>query len=74
MHVYMGMGNLVNMAMCICTCVGVCICVLCVDMYMCMNMIVSCMSTYVHILHLYVLYDYVQRCEGTVSVELNYIN
>ena len=29
---------------------------------------------YVHILHLYVRYDYVQRCEDTVSVELRYIN
>ena len=27
-----------------------------------------------HILHLYVCYDYVQRCEDTVSVELRYIN
>ena len=27
-----------------------------------------------HILHLYVRYDYVQRCEDTVSVELRYIN
>ena len=27
-----------------------------------------------HILHLYVLCDYVQRCEGTISVELRYIN
>ena len=26
-----------------------------------------------HILHLYVRYDYVQRCEDTVSVELRYI-
>ena len=25
-----------------------------------------------HILHLYVRYDYVQRCEDTVSVELRY--
>ena len=31
-------------------------------------------SSYVHILHLYVRYDYVQRCEDTVSVELHYIN
>ena len=31
-------------------------------------------SSYVHILHLYVRYDYVQRCEDTVSVELRYIN
>ena len=30
--------------------------------------------SYVHILHLYVLYYYVQRCEDTVSVELRYIN
>ena len=26
-----------------------------------------------HILHLYVRYDYVQRCEDTISVELRYI-
>ena len=45
----------------------------CVDMYMCIYMIVSCRS-YEHILHLYVRYDYVQRCEDTVSVELRYIN
>ena len=31
-------------------------------------------SSYVHMLHLYVCYDYVQRCEDTVSVELRYIN
>ena len=30
--------------------------------------------TYLHILHLYARYDYVQRCEDTVSVELRYIN
>ena len=29
---------------------------------------------YVHVLHLYVSYDYVQRCEDTVSVELSYVN
>ena len=29
---------------------------------------------YVHIMRLYVLYDYVQCCEDTVSVELCYIN
>ena len=29
---------------------------------------------YVYILRLYVLYEYVQRCEDTVSVELRYIN
>ena len=33
---------------------------------MCMNMIVL----YVHILHFYVLYDYVQCCEDTVCVPL----
>ena len=27
----------------------------------------------VHILHLYVRYDYVQRCEDTTGVELRYI-
>ena len=43
---------------------------LCVDMYMFMDMIVSCVCS----LHLYVRYDYVQRCEDTVSVELRYIN
>ena len=41
---------------------------------MCMNMIVSCKFIYVHILHLYVLFDYVQCCEDTTSVELRYIN
>ena len=30
--------------------------------------------SYVHILHLYVRYDYVQPCEDSVSVELRYIN
>ena len=29
---------------------------------------------YVHILHLNVHYEYVQRCEDTVSVKLRYIN
>ena len=52
----------------ICTCDGVC-----VDMYMCIYMIVP-RKYIVHILHLYVHYDYVQRCEDTVSVELRYIN
>ena len=49
---------------------------LCVDMCMCMNMIVSCMfiCSYVHILHLYVRFDYVKRCEDTISVDLRYIN
>ena len=42
----------------------------CVDMYMCIYMIVSRKV----ILHLYVRYDYVQRYEDTVSVELRYIN
>ena len=45
----------------------------CVDMYICVFMIVS-RKVIVHILHLYVRYDYVQRCEDTVSVELCYIN
>ena len=45
---------------------------LCVDMYMCMDTIVSCMSIRAHIA--FVRYDYVQRCEGTISVELRYIN
>ena len=44
---------------------------LCVDMCMCMNMIFYVRS-YVHILHSHVRYDYVQRCEDTVSVELRY--
>ena len=39
---------------------------------MCMNMLHVC--SYVHILHLYVLYDDVQRCEDTVSIKLHYIN
>ena len=30
--------------------------------------------SYVHILHLYVCCDYVQRCEDTVSVELCFTN
>ena len=34
----------------------------------------SDVSQHVHILCLYVLYDYVQRCEDTVSIELHYIN
>ena len=46
---------------------------LCVDMYMCIYIIVH-VSSYVHILHLYVRNDHVQRCEDTVSVELRYIN
>ena len=52
----------------ICTCDGVC-----VDMYMCIYMIVPCKYIRAHI-DLYVRYDYVQRCEETVSVELRYIN
>ena len=46
-----------------------------VDMYMCMDVIVSCMFICAHIA-LYVCYDYVQHCacEDTVSVELHYIN
>ena len=39
---------------------------------MCMNVFHVC--SYVHELHLYVLYDYVQRCEDTVIVELRYVN
>ena len=46
---------------------------LCADMYMCMDMIVSCMFICVH-MHLYVRYDYAHRCEDTVSVELRCIN
>ena len=45
----------------------------CVDMYMCIYMIVSRKVIRAHI-HLYVRYDCVQRCEDTVSVELRYIN
>ena len=48
-----------------------CICI-CVDMYMCMNMFHAC--PYVYIYCVYILYDYVQRCGDTVSVELRYIN
>ena len=44
----------------------------CVDMHICMNVFHVC--SYVHISHLYVLNDYVQRCEDTVSVKLRYIN
>ena len=29
---------------------------------------------FVHVMRLYVLYDYVQHCEDTVSVEMSYIN
>ena len=36
-------------------------------------MIVSCMSICAHITFV-LLYDYVQRCKDTVSVELRYIN
>ena len=45
---------------------------LCVDMHMCIYMFVSCKFTRAHIA--FVRYDYVQRCEDTVSVELRYIN
>ena len=48
--------------MCRCMCSSV-------DMYICMSIIVC---SYVHILHLYTGYDYAQRCEDTVSVELRY--
>ena len=78
----MSMGNFVNkslslslslhiyMYIYIFLCVRVCVYV---KTYMCMNMIVSLCSR-VHILHLYVRFDYVKRCEDTVSVELCYIN
>ena len=46
---------------------------LCVDMYMCIYMIVSRKVIRAHI-DLYVRYGYVQRCEDTVSVELRYLN
>ena len=58
----------------------------CVDLYMCMNMIVSCMSIHEHIMRLFVLYDNEQRCrlcvlydneqrcEDTVSVKLCYLD
>ena len=60
--------------LCICICVSVCIYIyICVEMYMCMNMIVQ-VCPYVHILRLYVLYDYVQRCEETISIEFRCIN
>ena len=70
----MRMGSLVNMSRYgfICTCVDVCTdvqtCII-----ICMNQIVSYMPISAHIA-LYVLYDYVQRCEDTASVELCYIN
>ena len=44
----------------------------CVDMYMCIYMIVPRKYIRAHIA--FVRYDYVQRCEDTVSVELRYIN
>ena len=66
---YVSMGNLVSMS---------------VDVYlymwrcMCRQVYVYLwlfgVRSYVHIFHLYVRYDYVQRCEDTVSVELRYIN
>ena len=51
--------------MCRCMYVGV-------DMRMCMNMIVSCMSI-LDMFRLYVVYDYVQRCEDIYGVELRNI-
>ena len=41
-----------------------------------MNMIFSCMSicAYIVFVYIYILYDYVQCCEDTVSVELRCIN
>ena len=45
----------------------------CVDMYMCIYMIVSRKYIRAHIAFV-CSYDYVQRCEDTVSVELRYIN
>ena len=42
---------------------------MCRHVYMSMN-VCPC----VHISRLYVLHDYVQRCEDTVSVEWRYIN
>ena len=44
--------------------------------YMCRHVCVyehDCFM-YLHIVHLYVLYDCVQCCEDAVSVELRYIN
>ena len=65
------MGNLVKMFLYIYTCVGVCIYVcrhVCVHEYDCL------VYSYVHILCLHVVYDCVQRCDDTVSVEMCYIN
>ena len=42
--------------------------------YMCINMIVSCISICAGILRVCILFDYVQCCEDTVSVELRYIS
>ena len=63
---YMSIGNTVGMSvymylyMCQCMC-------LCADMYVCMNIIISCMFICAHIaLILCVRYDCVQRCEDTV--------
>ena len=47
---------------------------ICVDLYIGINMIVSCLSIYGHIIHVCVLHDCVQRCEDTVNVELRHIN
>ena len=44
-----------------------------VYVYMCRHVLFH-VCLYVHILNLYVLYDYVQRCEGTVSVNLRFVN
>ena len=46
---------------------------LCVDMYVCIIWLFHA-SSYVLILHLCVRYDYVQRCEDTVSIEMRYMN
>ena len=44
---------------------------ICVDLSMRMSMYVH---TCTHTTYLYVLNDYVQRCEDTVSIELSYVN
>ena len=65
------MGNLVSMPVDRYLYMGRCTC-LCVGMYMCMDMIVSCTFIFAHIAFV-CPYDYVQRCEDTVTVELCYI-
>ena len=45
----------------------------CVALLMCMDVDVLYVYAYMHVILLYVLYDYVQRSEDTVGVELRCI-